>query len=385
MMIPDHTSCLEGRNQITRGGGHPVDPSTLGSHGTFLHRRISGSLRMLVWFLALPILLGTIHGAELTKLTNLEGRLIEAEVIALKEGKAEILIGAKRMSYPMDQLTQESQAEVKRVLAAREGEAAEKKAARMKLPDGQDIVPGQLLSFTLQATEEDRQWAKNDQLKEILISVAFPNDFDPDKPSPVFFVNDTTPGANAKISGSYVGGGTELGYVVLGAQAVGTSHKSTLSYWDVRGVVTARAINELGANWLAITESEWYFGGSSGGSKNCCYLAVYLYERFKKPGSGFFISACNEMKMLDAIEAYKSDKQAFRKAAVFVSSGNADTVATPAQGKIVAEAFERALMGEVRFELHNGGHGMNQEHYREALKWFTRLRENPQAEPPQRK
>lgn len=341
-----------------------------------LTRRVSFGLRMLMQFLALPTLVGAMQGAELSKLTNLEGRVIEVEVIALNDGKAEMLLAKKPISYPMDQLNEQSQSEVKRAIAARKAKSTEENAARMKLPDGKPIVPGNVLSFTVQATDKDREYTKNPLFKEILISVSFPKDFDPNKTWPIFFANDTTPGANANLVGGYRVIGNELGYVVLGAQAVGVSNDNKLGYWDVRGLATMRAVEELAKNWPAITQSDWYFGGGSGGAKNCCYLAVFLYESFKKPTTGFFISASNEMKLLDAIETYKSDKQGFRKTVFFVSNGKSDKIATPEQGKGVAEGFTRMRLGEVRFELHDGGHGMSHEHYREALKWFTQLREN---------
>lgn len=329
----------------------------------------------LLRLLTLPVFAVSSLVAETAKLTNLEGRVIEAEILSQKDGKAEIIFGGKRISYPLDQLDEASRAEVKRAAAAREEKDNKDKAARMTLPDGQKIVPGRMHSITLQATDEDRKWAKTEDLKEILLAVSFPQGFDPDKPWPVFFVNDTEPGANAKVSSGYVAGGSELGYVVIGAQAVGMNDKNKLNGWDGRGVVTRRAIIELGKKWPAITDSEWYYGGNSGGSKNCCYLAVYLYEVYKKPAGGFFISASNEMKMLDAIAHYKSDKRAFRKTVFFVSNGKTDKIATTAQGKSVAEGYEKAGLGDVRFEIHDGGHGMSQEHYREALKWFSQLRE----------
>lgn len=321
----------------------------------------------LVW----AFLAGFQAWAETTKLTNMDGREIEAEILSLNEGKAEMMFGGKRISYPMEQLSEKSRAEVSRVLAAREEKSAKAKAGRMVLPDGQKIVPGRMHSMTLKATDEDRTWAKTEELKEILVSVSFPPGFDPDKPWPVFFVNDTEGGANAKVANGYSAGGSETGYVVLGAQAVGLTLKNGLTGWCGRGVVTRRALIELEKNWPAIMTSDWSYGGNSGGSKNCCYMAVYLYEVYQKSPRGFFISACNEMKMLDAIEHYKSDKKAFRETVFFVSSGKTDTIATPAQGKGVAEAYEKARLGTVHFEIHDGGHGMSQEHYRKALKWFT--------------
>jgi len=338
---------------------------------------IHRSRRFALFVFALSILTGGAHAEKLIKLSNIAGREIHAEVISLNDGIVEISMGGRRTPYPMDQLTEESQAAVKRALAERETKAAASRTERMQLPDGQPIVPRRLLKFTLQATDEDRERQITSDVKEFLVAVAFPENFDPDKPYPVFFVDDTTPGHNAKVAASYQAIGNEMGYVVLGAQAIGNTPNNKLSYWGVRGYSTWRAIQALRVNWPAITESDWYYGGSSGGGKNCCYLSVYLYETYKRPPSGLFVSAANEMKMLDAIKEYKSDRQAYKSTIVFVSNGEKDNVSKPEQAKRVADEFKHAGMREVRFELHGGGHTMNQPHYREALEWFTQMRKTP--------
>ncbi len=331
--------------------------------------------------LALVLFPFSLCGGDLTALTNLEGIRIEAEVLALQDDKVEVMYRGNKTSIPLNKLDEASRAAVTRALDEREKDAAVATAGRMELPDGQKIVPEKLLTFILDATDQERKWVKNDLLQKIQVTVAFPPGFDPGKSWPVFFTNGTTLGANADVVKSFKTGGNECGYVVLGAHAVGITEENKLGWWDCRGLVTQRAIRELAKNWPGILQSDWYFGGNSGGAKNCCYLAVYLHEVLAIAPAGFFLSACNEMKMTDAIESYRSKEKVFRNAAFFVSNGKKDKIAPPAKGEEVVDLLKRAGFRNVRFEVHESGHGMNQQHCREALQWFTQLRNGREISP----
>ena len=310
--------------------------------------------------------------AEPIKLKNAEGKEILAEVIALRDDQVEISVAGKRMAYPMSQLTDESRMEVKKALEQLAKKALEAKSAKMKLPDGQVIVPGQMMNFTLPVPKEQTVKAKEETFKEVLVGVAFPKNFDPSQPCPVFFVDDTMPGQNAKIARNYQAVGNEMGYVVIGAQAVGSVKGSNLSTWYIRGLSALIALDALSENWPAIFESQWYYGGCSGGGKNCCYLSIFLYETYDHHASGYFASATNEMKLLDAMEAFKSDKKAFKKSLVYVSAGKLDKVATVAMSQRVADDFKSAGVAEVRMEIHENGHTVHHPHFRQALEWFSK-------------
>jgi hypothetical protein len=309
--------------------------------------------------------------AEPIKLKNAEGKEILAEVIALRDDKVDISVAGKRMSYPMSQLTEESRAEVKKALEQVAKKALQAKLAKMKLPDGQVIVPGQMMNFTLPVPEDQTKLAKEETFREVLVAVAFPKNFDPSQPCPVFFVDDTMPGQNAKVARNYQAVGNEMGYVVIGAHAVGSAKGNNLSTWYIRGLSARIAIDALSDNWPAIVDSQWYYGGCSGGGKNCCYLSIFLYETYDHHASGYFASATNEMKLLDAMETYKSDKKAFKKSLVYVSAGKQDKVATVAMSQQVADAFKSAGVAEVRMEIHDNGHTVHHPHFRQALEWFS--------------
>jgi hypothetical protein len=335
-----------------------------------------------VCFSAIFAIVSTLAGAELTSLVDLEGREIRVEVVSMADGEVSIVFNGKKISLPLARLDETSRKRVESVLEVKSKEREARLAERMHLPNGEKIVPGKLQTFTMEATDEDREKARCAGLKTITVSVAFPEGFDPDRKWPVFFSNDTSGGRNAGVARTYQQAANRLGYVVIGAQgegAPGADQESTktLTYWDTRGRCTRRAIDELAKRWPLIMESDWSYGGFSGGAKNCCYLAVYLFETYKdkieRLPVGFYMGGCNEMKMSDAIDAYGSKKPPFKKAAFFLSNGDGDKVASPEAGQKVEDLLNKDGFRPTKSAVYQGGHTFYEPHFNEALEWFKEL------------
>ncbi|HSP42095.1 MAG TPA: hypothetical protein VLO11_04440 [Luteolibacter sp.] len=320
--------------------------------------------------------------AELTPLVDLEGREIRVQIVSMADEEVTIVFNGKQIDLPLARLDEASRKRVESVLKAGKQDREARLADRMRLPDDKDIVPGKLQTFTLEATDEDRKAAKCEGMKTITVSVAFPEGFDPDRKWPVFFSNDTGSGRNAGVARTYQQAANRLGYVVIGAQgegAPGADKESikTIAYVDARGRVTRRAIDELAKRWPLIMESDWSYGGFSGGAKNCCYLAVYLFETYKETTErvpvGFYMGGCNEMKMSDAIKAYGSRKPPFKDAAFFVSNGDGDKVASPDDGRRVEDLLKKDGFRQTKRAVYQGGHKFYEPHFTEALEWFKEV------------
>jgi predicted esterase len=349
--------------------------------------RLNGGMRISIrtgCLSAILTLVCPLAGAEPTSLVDVEGREIRVEVVSVADGEVTIVFNGKKVGLPMARLDEASRKRVETVLGEKAKERETRLAERMDLPNGGKIVPGKLQTFVLEATDKDREHAKCEGLRTITVSVAFPEGFDPDRKWPVFFSNDTSPGKNAGVTRTYQGAANRLGYVVIGAQgegAPGADKESikTLSNWDARGRVTRRAIDELAKRWPLIMESDWSYGGFSGGAKNCCYLAVYLFETYKDQAErlpvGFYMGGCNEMKMSHAIEAYGSKSQPFKEAAFFVSNGDGDKVASPEDGRRVEDLLNKDGFRLVKKAVYPGGHHFHEPHFTEALVWFKELAE----------
>jgi hypothetical protein len=326
----------------------------------------------------------SLAGAELTSLVDLKGREILAEVVSLADGKVSIIHNKKNHSLPLASLDEATQKRVELVLEKKEQERALELVKRMNLPNGEKIIPGKLQSFTIEANDEDRQRSKCPGLKRMTVSIAFPEGFDPDKKWPVFFTNDARAGKNAAVTRMYQKTANALGYVVMGAHgeadpAADKESIKTLDYWETTGLSAFRAINELRKNWPLIMESDWSYGGFSGGAKNCCYLAVYLFECYKNNKTrtgknlGFFMGGCNEMKMSDAVDRYRSEKTPFKGSAFFISNGKGDTVASPANGQLVQDRLNKEGFKLTRVEVYDGGHNFYDPHFEKALLWFKEI------------
>jgi predicted esterase len=54
-----------------------------------------------------------------------------------------------------------------------------------------------------------------------------------------------------------------------------------------------------------------------------------------------------------------------------MSTGKNDTIATPDHAEGVMESLQSNGVRNIRFELHDGGHAHNQQHFVESLKWFA--------------
>ena len=61
----------------------------------------------------------------------------------------------------------------------------------------------------------------------------------------------------------------------------------------------------------------------------------------------------------------------FLNTAIFLSSGEADTIATPAHHERVKESIRATGFRKVRLENFDGAHVVHQPHVGEALGWFT--------------
>ncbi len=335
------------------------------------------ALSLILIFLGVNLLIPSMLAAEskVITLTDTKGRDIQAKIVAVEDDAVKIVVKGKEVMVPLEKLSEESRQAVKDAIAGLSGEDDIANTGKLVLPDGKAIIPGQVQSFTMKLTQEEQDWSPKIDLISYKASVAFPPNFDPSKPYPIYFVNDTLPGKNADKVKGVAKVANEAGYVVIGAQAFEVGEGQSTKSWDVRGHATYSAIFELLKNWPSLDDSDWYFGGNSGGAKNCCYLSVYLYEVHDHRPAGFFMGGCNEMMMTRAIDSYKSDKKAFRKAAFFVSNGNEDKIAPPDKGEQVAKELKKDRFKNVRQEVFEGGHGMSREHFAKALKWFDELRE----------
>jgi predicted esterase len=106
----------------------------------------------------------------------------------------------------------------------------------------------------------------------------------------------------------------------------------------------------------------------SGGGKNGAFLAANLAREHHRV-IGMLMMGCNQDM---ASVAYRhSAPPNFLAAAVFLSSGKNDKIATPAQHEDVKNSLRATGFQKVRLESFDGAHDIYQLHIGEALRWFA--------------
>ena len=130
----------------------------------------------------------------------------------------------------------------------------------------------------------------------------------------------------------------------------------------------AAAFDYLMAAWPAMKDWPIASGGMSGGAKNSSFLVAQLAQEHHRV-IGMLMMGCNQDL---ASAAYRKNAPPnFLGAAVFLSSGKSDTIATPAQHEKVKRSLQATGFRNVRLESFDGGHDIYQPHIGEALRWFV--------------
>jgi predicted esterase len=91
---------------------------------------------------------------------------------------------------------------------------------------------------------------------------------------------------------------------------------------------------------------------------------------------GLWMGGCNEDRASDALRWHKPGT-AFFQVPIFLSSGLADPIATPAQHAAVRDAMGRAGFRNVRLETYAGTHWMNAAQIAAGLRWFKEIADKP--------
>ena len=106
----------------------------------------------------------------------------------------------------------------------------------------------------------------------------------------------------------------------------------------------------------------------SGGAKNSAFLAADLAREHHRV-IGMLMMGCNQD--MATVALHKSAPPNFLPAAVFLSSGKSDPIATPAQHEQVKNSLRGSGFYKVRLESFDGAHDIYRPHIGEALRWFV--------------
>ncbi len=88
--------------------------------------------------------------------------------------------------------------------------------------------------------------------------------------------------------------------------------------------------------------------------------------------TGIFLAGINEERLTEGYRKFRPGA-AFLRTPIFISSGQADRIASLSQQQQVKSSLERGGFSRVRSEVFPEGHAVKRVHVREALRWFREL------------
>jgi hypothetical protein len=228
-------------------------------------------------------------------------------------------------------------------------------------------TPGEILTLEVPLSDKRRAEAAKDDhpnLAHAKFAIAVPQNFDPQKAWPMLVISNTESYSNIDSLRQFKDAALAEGWVILAADAVeAEKDKEGSPRWPT----IAAAFDYIATQWPAVKDWPIATGGMSGGGKNSAFLAADLAREHHRI-IGMLMMGCNQDM---ATVAYrKSAPPNFLSAAIFLSSGKSDKIATPEQYEYVKNSLRGTGFQKVRLESFDGGHDIYQPHIGEALRWF---------------
>lgn len=322
--------------------------------------------------------------------TNTKGKTIEAEFLGIEDGKVLIKRKGKTYKVPLDSLIEEDRTYAQEE-AARRKEKAEEEARHFM---GQEIVPGKLITFEAPLSVENQtialklgkgwkesftklysgKWltdiSKGHEVKKIRVLLGVPKNFDPQKGCPVFVQWTSTD------SKSHVRGGkgywptcSKKGWMLVsieGAPDPAATWSNSVFYAGIKEFMEQLHSKYPGSkNWPVAV------GGFSGGAKICQWMGGLLDGLEGVDVCGYWLGGCNEALFEYGFQDMKVKKTSYRKAKVFISSGNKDNLVNDSYRAKVKLGCNDAGFKKIRNEIYEGGHRTHFKHLESALDWFS--------------
>ena len=135
----------------------------------------------------------------------------------------------------------------------------------------------------------------------------------------------------------------------------------------------------LERQWPGAGTAPLALGGCSGGAKYSGWLAA-AHASKGHTVIGIYMVGSNQDTLVSAATQFNVLKTAFKAIPVFLQSGEADEVSTPAKHRAVYAGLKRAGFRRVRLDYFQGSHDVDPELLRIALEWFHALFAYPPAQ-----
>ena len=324
------------------------------------------------------MMVGLIVSGTARTWTDVTGRKIEAEIVSVEGDQVLLLFNGKKVPLDLARLSNEDQEFIKEwavhQTATETDNSGELELCGTPLKTGGAV---NVIEEPLSATTLKEFSKASDKPGKLRLAVALPDGFDPSKPQYVMWVSAAINNegerkrGNTGAIGRYAKVATEAGWVVIAADTDQGNPRLEDNQKATGGdlAVHTEAIEILSKAWPGFKASKFACCGFSGGAKATFYRAGDLLVSDLEV-IGMFLGGCNQDMTDDARDETRFRKAGLRKIRVFISNGKDDKISSVAHATAVKDSVKSNGYGDVRLELFEGGHQMDNQEFLKAMAWF---------------
>lgn len=186
------------------------------------------------------------------------------------------------------------------------------------------------------------------------------------QPAPILIVSVPSGGSAISALPGYTNVAWTQGWLVLAADGPKVAVNDDTVEWGV--AMLSSVLEHFARTWPPTKQWPVACAGFSGGAKRSAAVAAALIHDGWRV-NGVFMGGCNEDRATLGMELFKPGPN-FLPVPMYLSSGDADRIATPSQAAAVRDSMTRSGFTQVRLQTYGGGHQLDQEQLAEALRWF---------------
>ena len=235
-----------------------------------------------------------------------------------------------------------------------------------------EISPGKTLQFFVPLTsrakwEISRLHLAADFAKGALV---LPEGFSLKKPCRLLVISVPSGGSAIAAMASYTNVALNEGWALLAADGPRVAAEDDSIQWN--WAMLSSTLDYLTRAWPQARQWTMVCAGFSGGAKRSGSVAAALMkENFRV--IGIFMGGCNEDRVSLGIKLY-APSDLFKSVPIFLSCGLQDPIAGPTPTAGVKQSLEQSGFRLIRMESYPGGHRLDPDQLKLALKWFLQPR-----------
>lgn len=245
--------------------------------------------------------------------------------------------------------------------------AAEESAATFQ---GIAVQPGKTISVSVPLSPEEKIFAAiggNQVPPNAVAALVVPPGFDPRKTWPILIVFSTSDfqRQNRGDIPFYIKEALSEGWLVLAGDGPERPRDDSTGW---RAAMTLAALDALHRSFPGSNKWPVACAGISGGAKRACLIAPLLAIEGNRL-AGLYLAGINEDLLGEGYRKFHPGPDFF-STKVFITSGQRDKIATPAQTERVRQSIQASGFRQVRLETFPEGHNVKRPLTVAALRWF---------------